>query len=74
MTKAKYLRETKKIVLYSKSRSLNIAQTFLQSLIKLQHLEVHIDSPTSWEWLTAIKSLSDLRILHISSDEGCCLP
>ena len=74
MTKAKFLRETKKIVIYSKSRSLNIAQTFLQSLIKLQHLEVHIDSPTSWEWLTAIKSLSDLCILHISSDEGCCLP
>ena len=76
LTRAKFLLKTKALVINSKSSNLNstYVQNFLQSLTKLQYLEVHIDSPTSWEWLTAIKSLSELRIFHISSDEGDCLP
>ena len=76
MMTARFLMTTKEIVIYSKSWNLksDIAHKFIRSLHQLQHLEIHIDSPTSWEWLTAIKTLSELRILHVSSDEGCQLP
>ena len=58
------------------------AQTFLSSLVNLQSLKIH-ETPyllmanaspapiTSWEWLAALKSLRELKVLHISSSEEC---
>ena len=54
------------------------AQTFLSSLVNLQSLKIHNPhyklSPahiTSWEWLAGLKSLSELKVLHISSSVEC---
>ena len=47
------------------------AQTFLSSLVNLQSLNIH---KTSWEWLAGLKSLSELKVLHISSSEECSPP
>ena len=49
-----------------------LALTFLQS--HLQSLEVHVAHPTSWEWLAALKSLRELKVLHISSYKECSPP
>ena len=49
-----------------------LALTFLQS--HLQSLVIYVDHPTSWEWLAALKSLRELKVLHISSSEECSPP
>ena len=51
-----------------------LAHTFLQSLVNLQSLVVHVDHPTSWEWLAALRSLRELKVLHISSFKECSPP
>ena len=51
-----------------------LAHTFLQSLVNLQSLVVHVRHPTSWEWLAALRSLRELKVLRISSDEECSPP
>ena len=51
-----------------------LAHTFLQSLVNLQSLVVYVYHPTSWEWLAALRSLRELKVLHISSDEECSPP
>ena len=51
-----------------------LAHTFLQSLVNLQSLEFHVTHSTSWEWLAALKSLRELKVLRISSDEECSPP
>ena len=59
------------------------AQTFLSSLVNLQSLI--LDPPsvfsddtstaiTSWEWLDGLKSLREIKVLHISSSEECIPP
>ena len=59
------------------------AQTFLSSLVNLQSLEIYNSSNTfdpspnfvtSWGWLAGLKSLSKLKVLHISSSEECSPP
>ena len=56
------------------------AQTFLSSLVNLQSLKIHETSDycstciTSWEWLAGLKSLRELKVLHISSIEKCSPP
>ena len=55
------------------------AQTFLSSLVNLQSLKIHDTeySPTpitSWKWLAGLKSLSELKVLHISSSKECSPP
>ena len=52
------------------------AQTLLQSLVNLKSLMIHesntYPSPIkSWEWLAGLKSLSELKVLHISSRKEC---
>ena len=71
LAKAKFLPE-----LEDKTRVLNsaLAHTFLQSLVNLQSLEFHVTHPTSWEWLAALRSLRELKVLRISSDEECSPP
>ena len=51
-----------------------LAHTFLQSLVNLQSLVVHVIYPTSWEWLAALRSLRELKALRIFSDEECSPP
>ena len=48
-----------------------LAHTFLQSLVNLQSLVVHVDHPTSWVWLAALRSLRELKVLHICSSRYC---
>ena len=55
------------------------AQTFLSSLVNLQSLKIHetglYTTPIkSWGWLAGLKSLSELKVLHISSSEECSPP
>ena len=54
------------------------ADQFLETLTKLQLLKIgpeFFDSAIkSWEWLAAIKSLSELKYLHISSGEESSPP
>ena len=57
----------------------SVAHQFLQTLHNLQSLDVssvYLDFPpiTSWEWLAGIRSLSELKKLHISNSEECSLP
>ena len=42
---------------------------YLQSLVGVEILKIHSDSIQSWEWLPALQSHSNLKILHISSRE-----
>ena len=57
------------------------ARKFLQSLVSLQSLRINDEhlkfgesffTPiTFWEWLAVLKSLRELKVLHISSSEEC---
>ena len=49
-------------------------QCFLKLLVKLRLLDIKIDSSTSWEWLAALNSLSELKVLQISSLLQCNPP
>ena len=51
-----------------------LAHTFLQSLVNLQSLVVHVKRPTSWEWLAALRSLRELKVLRIKNYVECSLP
>ena len=70
---AKFLAELQEIH-FELSIKCTPLQTFLKSLVKLRFLDIKIDSSTSWEWLAALKSLSELKVLHISSNFECSLP
>ena len=67
--KAKFLPKLEEI-----TSVLNSAHTFLQSLVNLQSLVVHVHYPTSWEWIAALRSLRELKVMCISSDEECSPP
>ena len=45
-----------------------LAHAFLSKLCKVQFLHIHIGSPTSWKWLLALKSLSELKVFHITAN------
>ena len=48
---------------------------YLQSLVNVKLLKIHVrDSIESWEWLSVLQSLSNLKILHISSGKECSPP
>ena len=40
---------------------------FLQKLCKLTFLYINIESPTCWMWLSALRFLSELKVLHITT-------
>ena len=71
LAKAKFLPKLEEIDFKTRVLNSALAHTFLQSLVNLQSLVVHVDYPTSWEWLAALRSL---RVLRISSDEECSPP
>ena len=77
------LLNTKECLLHPTIINSSVAHQFLQTLANLQSLNVssHIRSDlrfgspiTSWEWLGGIKSLSELKHLHISSIGKCSPP
>ena len=74
------LLNTKECCLDSTIINSSVAHQFLQTLHNLQSLDVRssalrLGSPiTSWEWLTGMKSLSELKQLHISSSVECSPP
>ena len=74
LAKAKVLPKLEEIEFKTRVLNSALAHTFLQSLVNLQSLVVHVDHPTSWEWLAALKSLRELKVLRISSDEECSPP
>ena len=74
LAKAKFLPKLEDINFKTTVLNCALAHTFLQSLVNLQSLVVHVDHPTSWEWLAALRSLRELKVLRISSDEECNPP
>ena len=74
LAKAKFLPKLEEIVFKTTVLNSALAHTFLQSLVNLQSLVVHVTHPTSWEWLAALRSLRELKVLRISSDEECSPP
>ena len=74
LAKAKFLPKLEEIHFETTVLNSALAHTFLQSLVNLQSLEFHVTHPTSWEWLAALKSLRELKVLRISSSEECSPP
>ena len=74
LAKAKFLPKLEEINFATIVLNSALVHTFLQSLVNLQSLVVHVTHPTSWEWLAALRSLRELKVLRISSDEECSPP
>ena len=74
LAKAKFLPKLEEIDFDTRVLNSALAHTFLQSLVNLQSLVVHVRHPTSWEWLAALRSLRELKVLHISSFKECSPP
>ena len=74
LAKTKFLPKLEEIHFETIVLNSALAHTFLQSLVSLQSLVVHVDHPTSWEWLAALSSLRELKVLRISSSEECSPP
>ena len=81
LMRANFLATVEESVLHTTIVNYSGAQTFLSSLVNLQSLKIH-DSDyvfrdvapipiLSWEWLSMLKSLSELKVLHISSRKEC---
>ena len=60
--------------LYFQTKTIHSITNFLKSFVNLQSLKIFISSPASWEWLSALKSLSKLEVLEISGSEKCSPP
>ena len=70
--KAPFLSEVKELKINSPGFS-HIPIDFLRSFNKLQ--SIHVGTfYLSWEWLTALKSLNELKSLHIQSIVECSIP
>ena len=74
LAKAKCLPKLEGIHFVTRVLNSALAHTFLQSLVNLQSLVVHVGHPTSWEWLAALRSLRELKVLRISSYVECSPP
>ena len=74
LAKAKFLSKLEEIDFKTRVLNSALAHTFLQSLGNLQSLVVHVRYPTSWEWLAALRSLRELKVLLISSSMECSPP
>ena len=72
--KAPFLSEVKELEIISPGFS-HFPIDFLHSFNKLQSIQVDTYySSLSWEWLTALKSLNELKSLHIQSIVECSIP
>ena len=74
LAKAKFLPKLEEFEFTTRVLNSALDHTFIQSLVNLQSLVVHVTHPTSWEWLAALRSLRELKVLRISSDEECSPP
>ena len=75
LMKAKFLPSVQELHFQSNEvESSDLTLAVLQSLAKLQSLEIDIAQPTSLEWLSGLKSLSELRELKIYIDGECSPP
>ena len=71
LAKSKFLPKVYLLIFEKEVVNSVLALTFLQSHLKSLVIFEH---PTSWEWLATLKSLRELKSLHISSDEECSPP
>ena len=71
--KAPFLSEVKELQINS-STGACISTDYLQSFIKLQSLTIFSLFHLSWEWVTALKSLNELKSLVISITMECSVP
>ena len=73
--KAPFLSEVKELKINNPGFS-HFPIDFLHSFNKLQSIQVdtYYSSSLSWEWLTALKSLNELKSLHIQSIVECSIP
>ena len=71
LANAKFLPKLEEIDFETTVLNSALAHTFLQLLVNLQSLVVHVSHPTSWEWLAALRSLRELKVLHICQDYHC---
>ena len=80
LMRSNFLATVEESVLHTSIINSSGAQTFLSSLVNLQSLKIHetrdyfFTSIISWEWLAGLKSLSELKVLHISRSEECSPP
>ena len=87
LMKANFLATVEECVLHTSIINNSSAKTFLQSLVNLKSLKIHDTLPefgfvyasftplTSWEPIAAaLKSMSELKTLHISITEASSLP
>ena len=79
LMRANFLATVEESVLDTTIINCSGALTFISSLVNLQSLKIHDTkySPTpitSWEWLAGLKSLIELKVLHISSRKECSPP
>ena len=74
LMKAKLLSTVEELIFESNVVNSDVTLALLQSLVKLQSLVIYIRQPTSLEWLTGLKSLSEVRELNITIRGECSLP
>ena len=74
LAKAKFLPKLGEIEFETTVFNSALAHNFLQSLVNLQSLVVRVVHPTSWEWLAALRSLRELKVLRIYSFKECSPP
>ena len=68
LEKAKFLPKLEEFDFKATVLNSALAHSFLQSLVNLQSLVVHVDHPTSWK---SLKSLRELKALHICQNYHC---
>ena len=71
LTKACFLKDITELTFLCYAAGSDLVYTALQSLLKLQSLKIFIILPFPMEWLTALKDLTDLKILHIFTHYPC---
>ena len=74
LNRANDLTELEQIGLESRVLKSAIAQKILQHFVKFKSLAILHYSTISWEWVPALKSITELRALEIYSGEKCSLP
>ena len=74
MIKANFLVQIENIKLQSKILNGVLAHDFLKSMANLRSLIIDLDCHTSWLWMDALESLSELKILRISYKKECSPP
>ena len=74
LMKAKFMSAVEKLYFRSNVVNNDITIALLQSLVKLQSLEIFIKHTSSLEWVAGLKSLSELRELDIFISGECSPP